>query len=496
MPTVYRLNYRPDLDLNWDVNPGNCQSMAGFAHDEYGDLNTVDVLSSFGSFAITGDDALHAEVFAGPTGAARFLVFRKGDIDEYTNAGTRTNRATGLSASTESWEAASWGSQIIAVNYLNSPQSSTGGGFSALSGSPPKARHIAANVNFVLMADVDDGGSNIYADMVWWSGIRNPATWTPNQATQAGRVRLLDTPGPIMRVVAFGDKFLVFKQDSVYLGRYIGPPYVFDWKVINDNVGCSYPRAVALVDGRVYFGHRTGIYAFDGQQFENVGLGVFGSINGDMAVNDTYYMHMYGDGLGGNVWVASNLQTVATFTQNHLYSHCYNARSRLWSRQGKVCSSSDAANASFPLMVAGEKNEHYNFWTQWGYANGFVHLNNGNSPVVGSLVTRGNTQAGFTASLITGYIGNTDVSNHASSVYVRGVVGTSPGVTVTLSGYNNDQNSTVVGYGTAATSWNRERCTFDGLLDAKFKTVTVTLADGESWALQGLGVTATQTGLR
>lgn len=494
MPTVYRLNYLPDLDLNWAVNPGNCINMSGFAHDEYGDLSTIDVLSSFGSFAITGNDALHAEVFAGPTGSARFIVFRKGDIDEYDNSGTRTNRATGLSASTESWESASWGSQIIAVNYLNSPQSSTGAGFSALSGSPPKARHIAANVNFVMMADVDDGGSNVYADMVWWSGIRNPATWSPSQATQAGRVRLLDTPGPITRVVPFGDKFLVFKQDSVYLGRYVGPPYVFDWKVINDNIGCTYPRAVAQVDGRLYFGHRTGIYAFDGQQFENVGLGVFGSINGDMAANGTYYMHMYGDGLGGNLWVASNLQTVATYTQNHLYAHSYNARSQLWSRQGKVCSSSDAANASFPLIVAGERNEHYNFWSVWGTKRGFVHLNNGNSPVVGVLTTPGSTQTDYTASFETGYIGNTDASGHATSVYVRGAYGTSPSMTVTIKGYSNDQGSTVSGYSTASTSWNLRRTTFDGVLDSKFKAVAVTIGDGAPFSIQGLGITATQTG--
>lgn len=496
MPTVYRLNYLPDADTNWAVNPGNCSSMSGFSHDEYGNLATVDALSSFGTFTITGTDAMHAEVFAGPTGTARFLVFRKGDIDEYDNSGTRTNRATGLSASTGSWEAASWGSQIVAVNYLNSPQSSTGAGFSALSGSPPKARHIAANVNFMLMADVDDGGSNVYADMVWWSALRNPSSWTPSLATQAGNIRLLDTPGPIMRVVAFGDKFLAFKQDSVYLGRYVGPPYVFDWRVINDSVGCTYPRAVAQVDGRIYFGHRTGVYAFDGQQFENVGLGVFGSINGDMAANGTYYMHMYGDGLGGNVWVASNLQTVATYTHNHLYSHCYNARSRLWSRQGKVCSSSDAANASFPLMVAGEKNEHYNFWSNWGVRSGFVYINNGNPPVVGSLVTGSDTRTGYTAWVTTGPIGTQDASNQATSVYLRGVIGTSPDITVTLAGYNNDQGSTAFGYGTASTSWNRERATFDGVLDAKFKTVTATVGDGERIEIQGVGVTSVPAGVR
>ena len=82
----------------------------------------------------------------------------------------------------------------------------TGAGFSALGGSSPKAAHIAANVNFVMMADVDDGGSNVYTDMVWWSGIRNPATWTPSQATQAGNIRLLDIPGVRDGIVDFAHK--------------------------------------------------------------------------------------------------------------------------------------------------------------------------------------------------------------------------------------------------------------------------------------------------
>ena len=125
----------------WSVNPGACTAMAKLVQRQDGMLQTFvsdyqAQSSSFG-FSLTGSDHLHAEVFAQTDATSRFLTFRKQDIDEYSSAGVRTNRGTGYNAATTAWSAAAWGNQIIACNYLDATQSSTGAGFSGLGGSAP-----------------------------------------------------------------------------------------------------------------------------------------------------------------------------------------------------------------------------------------------------------------------------------------------------------------------------------------------------------------------
>lgn len=355
----------PDLDCNWAANPGALSDINGFAPLQNGDYGTIGTATQV-SFS-AGDNHVIAYMFRQVDNSVRFLTFRTQDIDEYAADGTRTNRGTSYTATTM-WSAAAWGNQIIACNLQNATQSSTGAGFSALGGGSPKARMVAANVNFAMMADVDDSGSNVYSDMVWWSGIRNPATWTPSAATQAGNVRLLDSPGPIKALVGYNNQFIAFKENSIFVGDYIGPPYVFGWRRISSRIGCVGQNAVTELDGKLYFLHASGFYVFDGQSIRNVGLPVFQSymqeakeISGfgglcKQAMPYTSY------GAAKTQAVADDAEGVAWFcfagyssNNEYWFLYGYNARANKWSRHNVQISSSAATNsgvAQSPLVRA------------------------------------------------------------------------------------------------------------------------------------------------
>lgn len=489
MPTVYPLNWQPYLDKNWSVNPGCCTAMTGFMQQQTGTLACVRVTSSFGGFSVTGSDALHAQVFGQTSGSSRFLVFRVQNIDEYTNAGARTNRGTGYSASTTDWSAAAYGNQIIACNYYDATQSSTGAGFSGLGGGSPKARYIAANVNFVMLADVDDGGSNVFTDMVWWSGLRNPNTYTPSQATQAGNIRLLDAPGPIRNVVAFGDKFVAFKDNAIFVGQYIGPPYVWGWKLVSPTVGLSYPKAVTVCDGRIYFVHVTGIYSFDGQQIRNISTGQWPAINGESTQSD---FRLRGDDIDGNVWVVGFDKFSGAGTERYLqYAYSFNTRTGLWARTGLTVTTSNASTSYKPPVVYGTTAEYRGFTTLWSTFSGYAWLDN-NTPQVGVLT--GGTTTDVSPAITTGFIGSNDGLAQGTRVWPRLFLGSGSDKfsSAHLNSYETEGDTAAAG--TATLTYNSRTGSLDGSLAGRFLTTDITFATNRSYSLSGVGFELVKAG--
>jgi hypothetical protein len=269
MTQILPIAYLPDADSAWASNPGALASignMAPLARGSYGTIGSV------AAYEITGTNYLYAKMFRQLAGGVRFMVFRAGDIDEYGTTGAKTNRKTGASASTTNWSAAAFGDAIIATNYIDPVQSSVSGAFTDLTGtgSPPKARLVAANQNFVMVADYVNGGT--YQDGWWCSGIGNHTSWTANPlVTQATNGRLLDVPGPIRALVAYKDAFVAFKDNAIILMEYIGPPLVWSARTISNSVGCHGMHAVCELRGILYFLHSSGVYSFDGNNVVSIG---------------------------------------------------------------------------------------------------------------------------------------------------------------------------------------------------------------------------------
>lgn len=484
--------YCPDVD-SARVR-GALVSMTGFAplqRGQYGSVSTNDV------FAITGTDALRAETFRQIDNSVRLLVFRKQRIDEYTSAGANDAVGTGYSASTTGWDAAAWGNSIYACNKLDATQVSTGTTFAAVGDDCPKARYIAANINFVMLADTDDGADDL-PDQVWWSALQNPTEWTPSIATQAGKVRLLDAPGPIKQLVAFRDLFVAFKEDAIFVGEYIGPPFMFQWRVVSSRIGLSSPNAVCELDNRLYFAHMSGIYEFDGAELRNVGLPVWPSIRIAFG-NDA---PPYGTGMGGTGegYEATAIDLLRMTGDDHegvLWLSCYrihalsgdyqcvlfgyNVRSQKWARLDALPGLSElpqvlvnTTQSDMRAFLGAAMNAQARAWYVDAYLSDLRYPDAWGNDLPGQITTA--------------VEGDPQKSSDALRIYVRCLYGSdsAPFSGGTIYGYANEQRT--VGSQTATCVLNAELDCFDGRLSAKYKMVTLVGDRAKSCILAGVGI--------
>lgn len=509
MPDYVDVNYAPDVDNNWRFAPGVLTHVQALAPLQSGALGSVGTANYFSSSTLTGSDHLMAQTFRQVAGTVRFLTFRPGNIDEYDSSATRTNRGTGYNASTTMWSATAWGNQIIATNYLDAPQSSTGTSFSALSGSPPKARMVASNLDFVMFADVDDGGSNVYSDMVWWGGLRNPSTWTPSPATQAGNGRRLEAPGPIRALVAYGKSFVVFKDNAIIVGNFIGPPYVFGWRMISSRIGCVGQNAVCELDGKLYFLHTSGFYEFDGQTIRPVGLPVTQSflteaqyVAGAAAGEDAPSATTIGlaktqcaaDDIEGVVWWETGNYDGVVGQTNTSTLYGLNVRTGKWGRHSIAVTGS--ANQMQPLvktttadMQAFKADTSGRLW----------QVSNQTSTVLYSIRYPYATVTNFESTLTMGVWGDQQDAAKNDRIYLRHRKGSTSltstsDVTGTLRGFQDEALN--VSNGTATSAFNTEFIAMDHTLNARYKNATVTYATGKKIVLAGIALGEKAAGKR
>lgn len=157
-----------------------------------------------------------------------------------------------------------FGNAVLSANRTQPiGQANAGGGFSDISGAPsalvlvPASGFVVAlNINGMTLGDAPDA----------WGccALRNQADWTPSVATQCAAGRLLDSPGAIRAGAALGGDVVAYKNTSMYVGRYVGPPLVWAWTRVPGDIGCSGAESVVVVGTRHFFIGPDDIYMFDG----------------------------------------------------------------------------------------------------------------------------------------------------------------------------------------------------------------------------------------
>jgi hypothetical protein len=264
------IGFAPDVD---PVTPGaltDCNNLIPTLRGMAGAPTPLDV----------GIDALPARSIGG-------AVLNRLDQLRRVFVGTRTqlfeligtsyvnrSRSGGYTGSTENrWRFAQFGNASLACNETEPIQISTASGVS-FSDIPtaPKARIIETASGFVLAFGLNSslvGGD--FADSWACSGIYDYATWTPGPGTQAANGRLLETAGDIRSARRLGKDVAVYKERSVYLGRYVGPPVVWAFDLISSNVGALCHEAVIDTGTAHVFIGRDDFWIFDGSKPRPIG---------------------------------------------------------------------------------------------------------------------------------------------------------------------------------------------------------------------------------
>lgn len=233
---------------------------------------------SFPSF-VTLSSAIHNRAQGG-----YFARDKSGNVYNFVGTDTKLLQLFGTSfsdvtrvsgaystATDEWWEFVQWGDTVVATNFADAVQTISLGSanFTALAGSPPKARHLAVVREFLVLGNVDDGTQ--YPKRVQWSGINNNELWTPSLNTLSDYQDLEGEGGWVQKVVG-GEFGLVFTEKSIYRMTFAGYPTIFQFDEIEKSRGAYASQSVIRSGSVTFYLSDDGFYATAGSG-ESVAIG-------------------------------------------------------------------------------------------------------------------------------------------------------------------------------------------------------------------------------
>jgi len=253
------LGFTPDVD---PMTPGAIVDCSQVVPYESG-MKTAPAPVSVGLAALAAD-ARGAVVTRDLSNAKRFFV---GTAAKLYDAGATTytdvSRGASYSLGTDDrWSFVQFGNTTLAVNLSCVLQKSTGAAFSDL--TAPKALVVEQSQGFVMLFNTIEGTYGTSPDRWWCSATFDETNWVPAVSTQCTTGRLVGGSGPITAGKRFGDDIIAYKNRSMFVGRYQGPPVVWQFTQVSYEVGCVGPEAVTDTPiGHVFVGEDD-IYLYDG----------------------------------------------------------------------------------------------------------------------------------------------------------------------------------------------------------------------------------------
>jgi hypothetical protein len=118
---------------------------------------------------------------------------------------------------------------------------------------------------FVLAFGVNDYGSTIQDPLlIRWSDQESFATWIPAITNQAGSYRL-SHGSQIVTSMQTRQEILVLTDSAIYSMQYLGPPYVWSFQILGDNISIAGPNAIATANNITYWMGTDKFYMYSGR---------------------------------------------------------------------------------------------------------------------------------------------------------------------------------------------------------------------------------------
>jgi hypothetical protein len=97
-----------------------------------------------------------------------------------------------------------------------------------------------------------------------WSQQEQFYTWTPSPTNQAGDYRL-SRGSEIITAQQTRQEILVFTDAAVYSMQYLGPPYVWGFQIMGDNISIAGPNVVSVANNVTYWMGTDKFYMYSGR---------------------------------------------------------------------------------------------------------------------------------------------------------------------------------------------------------------------------------------
>ena len=139
-------------------------------------------------------------------------------------------------------------------------------------------RHVPNETNLIIDSPVDDFticfGANPYNPtsfsttfdplLVRWSDADNPYEWVPEVTNQSGEQRLANG-SKIVAATTARQEIILWTDTSVYSMQYLGPPFVFGFTLLDQDISVASQNSVINVNNAVYWMGTDKFYVYDGR---------------------------------------------------------------------------------------------------------------------------------------------------------------------------------------------------------------------------------------
>ena len=100
--------------------------------------------------------------------------------------------------------------------------------------------------------------------LIRWSAQESYTNWTPVATNQAGSYRL-SHGSTIIGALQTRQEIVVWTDAAIYSMQYLGPPFVYGFTLLADNISIVSPNAMATANGVVYWMGVDKFYAYSGR---------------------------------------------------------------------------------------------------------------------------------------------------------------------------------------------------------------------------------------
>ena len=189
--------------------------------------------------------------------------------------------STGFGQQLRLWSQSNFGEDLLfsprgSALYLWQPGSGATPAYGTR-GTLVSGTDVPAYINQVLVSDTSRivicfgcndygayGTTDIDPLLIRWSAQESYTNWTPAITNQAGSYRL-SHGSTIIGALQTRQEILVWTDSAVYAMQYLGPPSVYGFTLLADNISIVSPNAMATANGVVYWMGVDKFYVYSGR---------------------------------------------------------------------------------------------------------------------------------------------------------------------------------------------------------------------------------------
>ena len=124
---------------------------------------------------------------------------------------------------------------------------------------------VSDSSRFVICFGCNDYGSTAQSPLlIRWSDQEDYGTWAPLATNQAGSY-LLSHGSSILAAIQTRQEILVLTDSALYSMQYLGPPYVWGFQIMADNISVMSPNSVITVNNVTYWMGTDKFYMYTGR---------------------------------------------------------------------------------------------------------------------------------------------------------------------------------------------------------------------------------------